>query len=403
MGLREEQEQKRIRDVRHHMGKASKALRKLSDLGAAHALGDGSLNELLVALVPPINATGMAPYEFFQKYKHRTQMAALLRRAIQENYSVRARLDNGAEVYISPCEHQWKDDGVIFLQGAKRSEGLFCLLGLEDEPEKLRFGIAARDISPGGKMGADDIRFVSLEEIRRLDDAQKDGKPRQPREVFARAIEELRRMISAREEEEAKYQAHLQAHPWMLGLEYESIESHRHFDDRNIPDFTGIRARDSCRDIIEIKPPFLDLFKKDDSPSMEFMANWHQAERYLDFARNEHEYLRRQKGIHFENPKCFLLIGVAFSEAQQKAIRIKENNNPSIKVLTYFDLIAYAEHTLNLLDNLSSARAAQAAEPSLEPNDAPSESKLSTNGDGDSNADPIGEAQGVDVTSDEAH
>jgi hypothetical protein len=242
----------------------------------------------------------------------------------------------------------------MMLQGEKPFEGLFALIGDHEEASCVQFGIAARDIAKGGTVGPDAIRFVSVEEARNLEREKDD---RQPRDVYEGAIRRLEELLSSRETEEQAYQEHLQSHPWMLGLEYERIERHTHLDESNIPDFTGVRARGQARDIIEIKPPFLDLFRKDDSASMVFMESWAQAERYLDFARTESDYLRR-KSLVFENPKCVLLMGVSFSEIQRRAVRVKERNNPAISVLTYQDLLAYARHTLEFLDELGNARSA---------------------------------------------
>ena len=75
-------------------------------------------------------------------------------------------------------------------------------------------------------------------------------------------------------------------------------------NDKNIPDFTGVRIHDSYRDIIEVKPPFTKMFRNDGNLNSDFNDAWNQAERYLDFARTERDYLQR-KGLRFDNPRCF--------------------------------------------------------------------------------------------------
>lgn len=356
MDMRAQQEQERIQKVRKYLHKASKALQNLSDEAGATALGGGALDEFMRALLPLPSESSLGPYAFLQRYRHRGELVGLLRHAISENYAMKSRLDNGAEVFISPSHAQWYEDAVMFFQGSERFGGGFCRIGLTDPPAKIEFGYAARDVSAGGKMGPEEFQFIPLEEARTREAAQM-GENRQPRGVYERAIQDLRDLLVAKVEDEAQYQRHLQRHPWMLGLEYSAVEAHRRFDDETIPDFTGVRATDRCRDIIEIKPPFLDLFKKDGAPSMTFMETWHQAERYLDYARKNQDFLSRQKNLRFENPKCYLLIGTRFSDEQRSQIRIKESSNPSIRVLTYFDLISYAEHTLNILTSLGAARA----------------------------------------------
>jgi hypothetical protein len=112
------------------------------------------------------------------------------------------------------------------------------------------------------------------------------------------AIDELEELLRSRVSDESRYQSFFTHYPWVLGLQYSLIEAHKKFNDENIPDFTGMRARDQMRDILEIKQPFLSLQRSDGSLSAEFFHAWSQAERYLDFARTEADYLRRQKGLN---------------------------------------------------------------------------------------------------------
>jgi len=72
----------------------------------------------------------------------------------------------------------------------------------------------------------------------------------------------------------------------------------------------------------------------------------------LDFTRQEAEYLRRQKGLFFDNPKCYLLIGYNLSEKQLKEIRRKERLNPAITILTYNDLLSMAKSTVDFIKAL---------------------------------------------------
>lgn len=131
---------------------------------------------------------------------------------------------------------------------------------------------------------------------------------------------------------------------WVAWIEM--IESNKNLDERYIPDFTGVRFRDNQRDIIEIKQPFITLFRKDGEFSHEFNKAWNQVEEYLNFARRNPDYLQR-KGLSFDNPECYLIIGYQLSETQLDKIKIKESNNLAIKVLTYDNLISVAEGIIN--------------------------------------------------------
>jgi Domain of unknown function (DUF4263) len=138
----------------------------------------------------------------------------------------------------------------------------------------------------------------------------------------------------------------------VLGAHYRAITNHAKLDDANIPDFTGVRVKDSYRDIFEIKQPFVKIFRKDLEFTAEFNEAWNQAERYISFAREEHDYLRR-KGLAFDNPRCYILIGYGLADNELRKIRAKEKLNPAIEVMTYNDVLVFAEETIKLIRKLS--------------------------------------------------
>ncbi|ABE51549.1 Shedu anti-phage system protein SduA domain-containing protein [Methanococcoides burtonii] len=156
-------------------------------------------------------------------------------------------------------------------------------------------------------------------------------------------------MLEDGEETEHRYQEWIEKYPWILGLQYSLVQRHTQFDNENIPDFTAVRVHDNSRDIFEIKQPFLNLFRKNGVFSSEFNDSWNQIERYLDFARENKDYLRRSKGLNIENPKCYLLIGYNLTHEERDKIRRKEKLNSSIIILTYNDLIQFAENTVGFL------------------------------------------------------
>ena len=82
-------------------------------------------------------------------------------------------------------------------------------------------------------------------------------------------------------------------------MQYKLVQRHTQFDNENIPDFTAIRTHDDYRDIFEIKQPFLNLFRQTKGFTSEFHDSSNQVERYLNFVRENKDYLRRSKG--FEN------------------------------------------------------------------------------------------------------
>lgn len=171
---------------------------------------------------------------------------------------------------------------------------------------------------------------------------------------MADGYQRLRALLDVECEEEAQYQELLEDHPWMLGVgTYRSVHRHGHFDDQNIPDFTGRRAADDTDDIIELKQPFLPYFKRNGEFGVDFHAAWSQAERYLTFARDYRDYLRNQKGMRFETPKVLLLAGRNWTEAQTKLVRTKQLSNPAIRVMTYEELLTQAQSILAVMRTAS--------------------------------------------------
>jgi Domain of unknown function (DUF4263) len=169
------------------------------------------------------------------------------------------------------------------------------------------------------------------------------------------AVDELTKLLMQKEERESEYQHYLEKQPWSFGAQYKFISSHQAFNDENIPDFTGFRLRDGARDIIEIKNPFLKLFRADGEFSSDFYSAWNQVERYLDFARREDDYLHRQKGLRFENPHCYLIAGYCLSDQQIKKLRVKERMNPAITIFIYDDLLTLIQATVQFVEKLSSS------------------------------------------------
>jgi len=77
-------------------------------------------------------------------------------------------------------------------------------------------------------------------------------------------LERLKKLLAERCDQEGRYQELLEQCPWMLGGgQYTKVMRHVAQDDRNIPDFTAVRCYDECHDIIELKQPFLQLFRQD--------------------------------------------------------------------------------------------------------------------------------------------
>lgn len=337
-GLRTQRGVENTRIVRDALRRAAGRLKKMSDGEVATALGTGALDAFLRSILDPTALRGndRSIYENLLANKFRATVIARLRLALTRNYSVEGRIENGTTVYVSPIDFQWHK-GVMFVQGDERFRGIF---GLYEDGE-VRFGVAARKIAPGERIGPKDIAFIPVDQVNERSRAL----AATPKSRLEAAVETLERQLNDADNEEKTYQRILEENPWMLGGEYSVVQPHRHLDERNLPDFAGVKIHDNSRDIIEIKAPFLKLFNQDGEFSADFNAAWNQAERYLAFVRQERDYLSR-KGLSFINPKCWLLIGRGLTAQERERIAAKERFVPAIRVLTYDDLVKFARHTI---------------------------------------------------------
>lgn len=322
----------------------SNLLEELEDAQAAEILFD-TFNELLPSILNPTNVTHFPSIaEYLLANKNRWKFISQLIFYLKQNYSFRGSSDEGKAGFVSPTELQWFEDGVMFLDGEKRGAGT---LGLYKGGGKIYYAIYGRDAQGGEILGPEDFEFVELEMIKArkrqisLDKISRLDEP----------IIKLKELLEKQINDETKYQELLHNYPWILGMQYTKIQRHEALDDKHIPDFTGVRAKDKHRDIIEIKPPFARLFTKGDNRfRKEFHDYWDQAVSYLDFANHHRSYLL-EKGLRFDNPKCYLVLGYNLSTKQKKKIDIKRRNSP-IELLTYNDLLAYMENTVQVLRGL---------------------------------------------------
>lgn len=168
---------------------------------------------------------------------------------------------------------------------------------------------------------------------------------------MAQGLKKLRQLLDEQCQNESTYQEILENHPWMLGGLYIEVTRHTTLDDRRIPDFTAVRCYDRFHDIIELKQPFLKIFRKPGGFTASFNDAWNQAERYLVFANRQRQYLRDEKELMFENPNCLLVIGYNLSEAELREIRSKEVFSRSIRIITYDHVVETAQHIISLVQN----------------------------------------------------
>ena len=333
------------KNIDHLFTRLTDLIKESDDEEIKELLGDGNINNLLLAIHPEKITSEQTIYDYFLENKNRLYLLALIRYAITLNTSLSGTLDVGKKVFISPMHIQWYDDGVMFTQGVERYSGSIALY----KKGNLSFSVSSRDINEGENMEKEDLFFIEYD--KNFDYSKSKLFPESSNEL-EKAYNELKYLLDNKIMEENKYQDFLKNHPWTFGAQYKQIDSHKNFDDNNIPDFTGVRVRDGSRDIFEIKQPFLPLFQSKNKFRSEFNNAWNQIEQYYDFARNHSEYLYKEKGLYFENPVCYLIVGYNLSRDQIKCLRRKERMNPAITILTYNDFLALIKNTIKTIKNL---------------------------------------------------
>jgi hypothetical protein len=232
----------------------------------------------------------------------------------------------------------------MLLEGKKRFEGV---LGLYENGE-VRYAIAARDRKAGDEIGPSDMEFVKFDDYRNARDS---GLLPEDASLDAPA-QKLRWLLDSGVEAEAKYQELLEAYPWVLGMQYRKFGRHTILDDKNIPDFTGVRLGDGHRDLFELKSPFLKLTRESGEWNSSFHEAWQQAEDRIDFVERNSDYLYKEKGLTFENPRCHLILGYHLNRETEKRLYAKARQSPKILISTYDQLLSVVEGTIRTVRTL---------------------------------------------------
>ncbi len=284
-------------------------------------------------------------YEYLLENKNRAEIIARIWYLIIK-YPYILKNENPAEkIYVSPHFAQWFDEGIMLTIGDAPFRGPIALY----KDGEITYAVAARQISDGEKLGPKDLKFITPKEAEKsLKKIEKNGYG--PLEA---AIKKLEQLLEMKCEDESEYQSLLEENPWMFGATYDKIDSHIKMDDKDIPDFTGIRVRDNFRDIIEIKQPFLKIFRNDGKFSSDFHQSFDQTERYLDFANTQVHYLDKKKGLKFQNPQGYILMGYDLDKSNMNELRRKERARRDITCYTYEDLLVSAKATIKFFKNLS--------------------------------------------------
>lgn len=298
-----------------------------------------AIQHLLVVIRPDLSATAYVNELRLIASVRVTRPVRAGEPAFVKDISDVAAFDVGVEVP--------DDAAVVFVATQSWKRSLYFDFGPIDTPPRARLGPLSAVLAQQ--------QLLLLGIPSGTEDLPDDPEPT-PLAEMEQGLRDLRDLLDQRCERESAYQELLAAHPWMLGGHYSAVTRHQGLDDKHIPDFTATRSWDQYLDIVELKQPFLSCARNDGTLSAAFNDAWNQTIGYLAFVNRQGQYLEREKGMRFANPRAILLVGKDLDERTGKLIQEKESLTPSITVMTYDHLLALAGEVLYLL-RLASAKA----------------------------------------------
>lgn len=306
-----------LRDLRE-------VLARVGDGDAELILGDGALDRLIGAIVPPLS-TGATAHEHLAAHKRRASLLARLRHGVNERSAY--AIDG---TYVSPTRVQWFYDGLTFLEGDAPYEGVVGLF----RDGVVRHAMNVIDASRDETLGPLEADFVSLAEARRAFRGAGSA------EGLA-ALEEL----SAADDPEG-WITWLIAHPWALGAQHANVERVVHRDEA-LPKVTAKRSTDGAQDVLLVESPHTAIVGKTGRVLSSFRDVWLRAEQQRMFVQRQTGYLKRELGWKIRDPRFIILAGRALTKAEREIVREElERHHASIRLVTFDELAALARRTL---------------------------------------------------------
>lgn len=340
-----------VRRARELVDELTDVVDGLTDLEVGKALGDGILDNFVRAILDPAEVSEHSSIaDFFLENRNRAALLAALRVGITRYYSYEVEKE-GQTGYAAPSHHQWYEDAVMLLEGTDRFQGHIARYN----GDTIEYMTAGREIEAGENVGPEDVEWISLEEVRKrlVETSASTETPLQS------ALGRLENMLEEEVNDENEYQELLEEAPWAFEARFKEIQRHEALDDENIPDFTGVRVKDDFHDIIEIKPPFTNYFKDTTGElNANFKDAWGQAIRYLRYAERNRRGLLEEKGLRFDSPECYLVLGYNFNdEERKKLLEWQKGNRALIHVVTYDELDRMMRRIIDLGERASPSQA----------------------------------------------
>lgn len=346
--MSEKSDNTKIRRARELVEELTGVVDDLSDREVGRALGDGILDDFVRAILDPDEVSEYSIIaDFFLENRNRATLLAVLRAGITRYYSYGVEKE-GHTGYAAPAHHQWYEDAVMLVEGSKRFQGRVARF----DGETIEYMTAGREIEAGESVGPEDVEWISIEEARRrLEESSASTE-----DPVQSALGRLQEMLDDGVDDEGEYQKLLEEAPWAFEARFKEIQRHEALDDKNIPDFTGVRVKDGCHDIIEIKPPFAGYFKASGDLNANFKDAWEQVIRYLEYAERNRRPLLEEKGLRFDDPECYLVLGYDLDDHEQKKVREWEKRNRAgIHVVTYDELTRLMRRIIDIAQRASSS------------------------------------------------
>jgi hypothetical protein len=230
-------------------------------------------------------------------------------------------------------------------------------------PFRLPFGWEAVELFPSFNMDSWEPGVSSLRAERDMyaavarrnlqDEKYRDVDPNaQARKLMAELIKQYESLLSGAEEPIHQF---IKNHPQLLCPAYSRFWSKLPLG-KHVTDFVFHEAAGGYL-LVELEKPTHSLFRKDGQPRQQLN---HAIDQIMDWRRYiEHNLSTVQRELGLEglssNPSCLVVIGRSSSltEENQQKLTSMENASPSIKIMTYDDVLANAkavsEHLLGPL------------------------------------------------------
>ncbi len=167
-------------------------------------------------------------------------------------------------------------------------------------------------------------------------------------------LDEFEKMVEQKLAE-PKYQKFLEKHNWIFGSEYSAMIEDRELMMQGRLDFPMRRTADGYLEIIELKRPDHELFRKSDQRYIEkakLVDAINQVDDYQKRVEENWQALKKKYPyLHVEKVRGKVIIGRSYGlcEEEKTALRRLNARLHGIKVITFDQLIANAQRMLDIL------------------------------------------------------